>query len=127
VTEIVLDSSALIAVIHGETGADAVAPHMDRAAVSAVNLAETYGKLLREIFRPEELRDDVASLVLDVRPFDAEQAFIAGKLEPATKPLGLSLGDRACLALAISLGLPVLTGDRQWLKADVGVDVRLFR
>ena len=126
-SEIVLDSSALIALIHAEPGADAVTPYLGRAAISAVNLAETYGKLLREAFRPEELRRDLASLALDVRPFDSAQAFIAGEMEPKTKPLGLSLGDRACLALAKSLGLPVLTGDRQWLEADVGVDVRLFR
>jgi PIN domain nuclease of toxin-antitoxin system len=127
VSEVVLDSSALIAVIHGEVGADAVTPLLTRAAISAVNLAETYGKLLREAFHPDELRQDIAALALDVRPFDAEQAFIAGRMEPETKALGLSLGDRACLALALRLKLPVLTADRQWTKANLGVDVRLFR
>lgn len=126
-SEVVLDASALLALIRRERGADAVASHLGDAAVSAVNIAETYGRLLRDAFRPDELRRDIEALGLDVRSFDPEQAFIAGEIEPATRPLGLSLGDRACLALAKSLGLPVLTGDRQWLEAKVGVDVRLFR
>jgi PIN domain nuclease of toxin-antitoxin system len=127
VNEIVFDSSALVALIHGEPGADKVASHLGRAAISVVNLAETYGRLLRGAYHPDQLRQDISALELDLRVFDAEQAYAVGRLEPATRRLGLSLGDRACLALALALKLPALTGDRQWLKANVGVEIKLFR
>lgn len=126
-SEIVLDASALLALIRGERGAEAVVPHLGEAAVSAVNLAETYGRLLREAFRPEELRRDLDALGLDVRAFDGEQALVAGRIEPQTRRFGLSLGDRACLALASVLGRPALTADRDWTKVDLGIDIRLIR
>ena len=125
--EVVLDASALLALIQGEEGAGAVAPYLGRAAISTVNLAEAYGRLLRETFRPDEIRRDLEALDLELHPFSTEQAFAAGKMEPATRPLGLALGDRACLALGLNLRLPVLTTDRQWRKADVGAEVRLIR
>jgi PIN domain nuclease of toxin-antitoxin system len=123
----VFDSSALVALVRREQGADAIAGYLGRAAISSVNLAEAYGRLLREAFRPDELRQDLVALELAVHSFDAEQAYLAGRMEPGTRPLGLSLGDRACLALAITLGLPALTGDRQWRKANVGAQVQVFR
>ena len=125
--EVVLDASALLALIQGEEGADAVAPYLGRAAISTVNLAEAYGRLLRETFRPDEIRRDLEALDLELHPFSTEQAFAAGKMEPATRSLGLALGDRACLALGLNLRLPVLTTDPQWRKADVGAEVRLIR
>jgi PIN domain nuclease of toxin-antitoxin system len=127
VSEIVLDASALLALIRGEEGADTVAPFLGSAAMSTVNLAEAYGRLLREMFRPDEIRRDFEALELELHPFSAEQAFAAGKIEPATRSLGLALGDRVCLALALTLRLPVMTADRQWRKVDVGVEVRLIR
>src|SRR5207253_1739469 len=111
----------------GEEGSAAVAPYLGRAAISTVNLAEAYGRLLRDTFRPDEIQRDFEALELDLHPFSTEQAFAAGKMEPATRSLGLALGDRACLALALTLRLPVMTTDRQWRKADVGVEVRLIR
>lgn len=126
-SNIVLDASAVVALLRGETGSEAVAVHLGDAAASTVNIAEAYGRLLREALPPEGVRKDIDELGLDVHSFDSVQAYLAGRMEPETRPLGLSLGDRACLALALDLGLPVLTGDRQWLKASVGVDIRLFR
>jgi len=127
VSDIVFDASALLALIRGEPGADIVASHLGRAAMSSVNVAEVYGRLLREAFRPEEFRRDIEAIDFKLHSFDAEQAFLAGRLEPATRPLGLSLGDRACLALALSLGVPALSGDRRWAGAEVGVEINLFR
>ena len=63
----------------------------------------------------------------EVVPFDEMQAWDAGRLRPYTRALGLSVADRACLALARTLDLPVLTGDRAWTSLDVGVDIRVFR
>jgi len=127
VTDSVFHASALLALIRGEPGADIVASHLGRAAMSSVNVAEVYGRLLREAFRPEEFRRDIEAIDFKLHSFDAEQAFLAGRLEPATRPLGLSLGDRACLALALSLGVPALSGDRRWAGAEVGVEINLFR
>ena len=95
--------------------------------MSSVNVAEVYGRLLREAFRPEEFRRDIEAIDFKLHSFDAEQAFLAGRFEPATRPLGLSLGDRACLALALSLGVPALSGDRRWAGAKVGIEINLFR
>jgi ribonuclease VapC len=127
VSDIVFDASALLALIRGEPGADIVASHLGRAAMSSVNVAEVYGRLLREAFRPEEFRRDIEAIDFKLHSFDAEQAFLAGRFEPATGPLGLSLGDRACLALALSLGVPALSGDRRWAGIKVGVEINLFR
>jgi ribonuclease VapC len=127
VSDFVFDASALLALIRGEPGADIVASHLGRAAMSSVNVAEVYGRLLREAFRPEEFRRDIEAIDFKLHSFDAEQAFLAGRFEPATRPLGLSLGDRACLALALSLGVPALSGDRRWAGAKVGVEINLFR
>ena len=74
-----------------------------------------------------EIRDVVEGLHLEVVPFESEQAFEAGLLRPATKALGLSLGDRGCLSLARRLGLAVLTADSTWDQLSLGVEVRLIR
>ena len=126
-SDIVFDASALLALIRGEPGADIVASHLGRAAMSSVNVAEVFGRQLREAFRPDEFRRDIEAIDFKLHSFDAEQAFLAGRLEPATRPLGLSLGDRACLGLALSLGVPALSGDRRWAGAKVGVEINLFR
>ena len=126
-SEVVLDASALIAVAKRELGADAVLSVIHEAAVSTVNLAETISRLSDEGQGQPEIAQKLAMYELDVVPFNEEQAWDAGLLRPLTRPFGLSLGDRACLALARSLRLPVLTGDRAWAELNIGVDVRLFR
>jgi len=73
------------------------------------------------------LNQDLAALGLTYFDFDMQQAHIAGNLWQQTKPFGLSLGDRACLALATHLDLPVLTADKIWAQLDIGVPVRLIR
>jgi ribonuclease VapC len=127
VSEVVLDASALLALLNEEPGSEAVAQAFPRAAVSAVNLSEVVAKLVEAGMPIEEVRRILEDLDLDVRPFDAEMAYSSGALRAATRTLGLSLGDRACLALGQFLGRPVLTTDRAWESLDLGVTVRPIR
>jgi PIN domain nuclease of toxin-antitoxin system len=69
----------------------------------------------------------VARLNLRVIAFDEPQARSAARLRPVTRHAGLSLGDRACLALGDRLGCPVVTADRIWGNLDVGVDIFVIR
>jgi PIN domain nuclease of toxin-antitoxin system len=100
---------------------------MDHAVIGAVNLAEVVSKFVREGIAIGVIREWVETLELDVRPFDRGLAYAAGALLPATRGQGLSLGDRACLALARNLGAPALTTDRAWRDVEVGVAIELIR
>jgi ribonuclease VapC len=124
---VVLDSSALLAVLLQERGAERVEPHLTSAAISAVNLSEVVATGVERGLMLESVQSLLTRLSLDVIPFDGEQAYVAASLRPATRKLGLSLGDRACLALGLKQGLPVLTADQLWAKADVGVKVEVIR
>lgn len=123
-----LDASAVVAMMTGEPGAAVVAQAMrEGAVISAVNLAEVVTKLHNDGGDEEAIRADLDTLGLTVIPFDEELAFQTGLLRPSTRAPGLSLGDRACLALARRLGVPALTADRLWTTVDVGVTVQLIR
>lgn len=91
------------------------------------NGSEVVSKLAREDIAIGVIREWIAALQLDVRPFDRDLAFAAGALLPATRDRGLSLGDRACLALAQELGRTALTTDRAWRDVDVGVAIEVIR
>ncbi|MGI5837051.1 MAG: PIN domain-containing protein [Chloroflexota bacterium] len=83
---------------------------------------------LAESGMPEAVvREALDPLGLEIVAFDSDLAYSTGLLRPLTKGLGLSLGDRACLALARSLGLPAITTDRTWAKLDIGVTIRVIR
>ncbi len=126
-SEIVLDASALLARLHGEPGAEAVARYLSVALVSAVNLAEV-GARLADLGMPDEVaRQAIESLGVTIAPFDEDLAYASAALRASTRRRGLSLGDRACLALALLRSVPVLTGDRAWAELDIGVEVRLIR
>ena len=125
----VLDSSAVLAVILEEPGAERVEALLPGAKVSAVNVGEVAAKL-RELGMPEGTIETVLSgLQIDVRAYDLDAALASGFLRPATRSAGLSLGHRACLALAASLGLPAVTADRSWqsVAEAAGVLVRPIR
>lgn len=124
---VVLDASAILALLNDEPGAAAVAAALEDAVVSAVNLSEVVAKLLEVGLSREEADEALGGLGLEVQPFDEAAAWAAGTLRAATRRAGLSLGDRACLALARELGVPALTADAAWLKAATGADVRLVR
>jgi PIN domain nuclease of toxin-antitoxin system len=127
VSEHVLDASALLAVMLGERGADVVLETLPGAVIGAVNLAEVVAKLQERGVPDAEIDRDIAELDLPVIPFDAAQATAAGKLRARTRSKGLSLGDRACLALALVRGVPAITVDRGWAGVDVGVEVIVAR
>ena len=122
----VLDASALIALFHQEPGSDKVAQAIeDGAVINTVNLSEVASKLT-ELGTPGALiQTAINVLELTLVDFNAELAFKAGFLRPLTKSAGLSLGDRACLALAQHLNLPALTTDRVWkdLIPEINVQV----
>ncbi|MBC8267347.1 MAG: type II toxin-antitoxin system VapC family toxin [Rhodospirillaceae bacterium] len=125
--KVVLDASAILALLHRETGADIVAENLAGAIISAVNVAEAGSRLIDNGMSDTDVRSVLAALALDVAVFDAEMAFQSASLRTGTRDKGLSLGDRACLALAVTENLPTLTADRVWAELDVGVEVRLIR
>jgi PIN domain nuclease of toxin-antitoxin system len=112
----VLDASAVLVLLHREPGEKKVAAKMANAAICSVNFSEVISKLLDAGMPGEAAQDAAESLGLNVIDFDQGTAAEAGKLRDLTRPLGLSLGDRACLATAKSLKAPILTADRTWLK-----------
>ncbi len=126
-TDYVLDASAVLAVIQQEPGAERIEAHLDTGCVSAVNLAEIVGKLQDRGLGNREIDELIALLDLDTRILDKEGAVFMGKLRQTTKLAGLSLGDRACLALAHSLGATAITMDRAWKSLDIGVAIQVAR
>ncbi len=125
--KLVVDASAVLAFILKERGGEAVSAHIPDIAISTVNVAEVVAKLCDGEVSDDDVRLTIEDLDLDIVQFDGEMAFDSGLLRRKTRHVGLSLGDRACLALARRLGLPALTADRRWAELDVGVEVRLIR
>ena len=124
----VVDSSALLALLNQEPGSERLTPALMRGAIiSAVNAAEVQTKLVAGGGDPEQTWQYIISLVSHVEPFDEDQAKMSGALVKQTKPLGMSLGDRACIALGKALHLPVYTTDRAWTKVKAGVRIHLLR
>jgi ribonuclease VapC len=124
----VLDASALLVLLKGETGSERVIEAlMDGAAISAVNFSEVVAKLREGGMLEEAIHESLDSLELDIVEFDTEFAYQAGLPRPLTKSAGLSLGDRACLALAQNLNLPALTADRAWDGLSLGIRVQVIR
>lgn len=125
----VLDASAVIALLQKETGAEKVAEIAPEAVIGAVNFAEVVGHFARRGVEANAVDATLRALSLEVIPADIGIARSAGRMRAMTEPAGLSLGDRFCLALALELGLPAYTADRQWaaLPKAVGVKVVLIR
>lgn len=124
---IVLDASALLALLLNEPGADTVLAVVRDSCMSAVNFSESLERGVARGFPAARLHDQILRSGTALKSFDAGQAVIAADFRPLTRHLGLSLGDRACLALGKTLGAPVLTADRAWATLDVGLDIRLIR
>lgn len=125
----VLDSSAIIALLLAEPGADIVNEHLPNAVMSAVNIAEVIGFFARRGVAGSETVRMLAPLRVGVFPADEALSWEAGDLVRLTAQAGLSLGDRYCLALARRLQEPAVTADRQWrnLTPELGVSVLLIR
>lgn len=127
-SEIVLDASAVLALIHQEPGHEKLTPALlARAVASAVNLAEVQSKLVSRGWASEEAWEDATSPLQEVVPFNQEHARIAGDLILQTRHLGLSLGDRSCLALGMVLKAPIYTADTKWKKLGLGIRVQVIR
>ena len=127
-SRIVLDASALLAVLNGEPGADQLTPQLLNAATSStVNLAEVQSKLVSRGIDPEDAWEATLSPIREAAVFTNEQAKIAGSLVAQTRGLGLSLGDRACLALGIALQAPVYTADKLWKNLKLGIRIHVVR
>jgi len=112
----VFDASALLAVLFSEKGGDRAAAMLEEgdAVVSAVNQGEVVARLMDRGLGSDETDVAWRSLRIEVLPFSAEQALASGLLRSPTRALGLSLGDRCCLALAQALNAEVVTADRPW-------------
>jgi PIN domain nuclease of toxin-antitoxin system len=124
----ILDASAALAFVQKEPGYDIVRDALLRgAAISAVNLAEVYSMLNLQNVASDQLVARMKAFGLEVEPFGEADAIAVGTLRLATKDLGLSLADRACLALGLRLNRRVLATDRTLASAQVGVDVVLLR
>lgn len=126
-SSVVLDASALMAFLRNEPGCDIVRESLSKAMISTVNLSEVLAKATENPTGFEAAKAALLNLQLRYVPFDEEQATIAAGLRPLTRPLGLSLGDRCCLALGLVKEIPILTTDRQWSKLPVGVQIRVIR
>lgn len=124
---IALDASALLAFLFSERGHEQVAEHMPDSCLSAVNLAEVLGRFARDGIDPVAVLRRLEATPVELVGFDNEDAARVAALVPRTRPLGLSLGDRACLALAIARDIPALTADRSWEGLEVGVEIRVLR
>lgn len=125
---VVLDASALLALILDETGADVVQAALDHEVLlSVVNFAEVIGRAERAGIKPGDARNGILALPLQLVHLDEKMAFEMGKLTGVGRSLGLSLGDCACLATAKLLEADVLTADKVWAKLNIGLKIKLIR
>jgi PIN domain nuclease of toxin-antitoxin system len=124
---VVLDSSAILAVIFQEPGTQKVSDLLDGGLLSSVNLAEAHTVLMLRGIPPDLIRGRLDEMGCEVCLFGEEQAHLAGALVAQTHPYGLSLGDRACLALAIERKAKVYTTDRMWKNLNLGIEVEVIR
>ena len=123
----VLDASALLALLNNESGAKRVNDIVPESVIGAVNVCETVGKLTNAGMSLEDARTSIELLNLEIVPFDVELAYKAGVLIVETKKFGLSLGDRACLALGLMLNRTVVTAEHLWSRLKIGVTVEVIR
>jgi ribonuclease VapC len=123
----VLDSSAVLALLQKEVGGARVGTVVNGALLSTVNLSEIYSKLLQKGLPASLTWNRILGLQCDVCTFTAEQGRVAAELILATRPYGLSLGDRACLALGMERKAKVYTADRTWKNLPLGIEIEVIR
>jgi ribonuclease VapC len=124
----VFDASAILCLLQSERGSEKLTDEIrDSAVASTVNLAEVQAKLVLHGADSETAWHDALSSISEVESFSAEQAKLSGTLIQTTSQFGLSLGDRACLALAISLNAEVYTTEKLWKNLNLGVPIHVIR
>jgi PIN domain nuclease of toxin-antitoxin system len=126
-TACVLDASVILAAMLGEMTPAEAELWLVGSCLSTVNLSEVVSKLVDRGYEADAIGQNLDALKLDVRPFDPAQAQRAGLLRGATRQFGLSLGDRACLALAAELDRPAVTADKAWAELEIGIRIELIR
>ncbi|MCX8049875.1 MAG: type II toxin-antitoxin system VapC family toxin [Methylohalobius sp.] len=127
-SKIVLDASAVLALVNDESGAERVlAALASECKISAVNVAEVLTRLIDCGIPQQAAKEVLDALDLVICPFDVEQAQRASWLRGVTRPLGLSLGDRACLALGQTHSALVITADRIWSQLDLDIQIECIR
>lgn len=125
---VVVDSSAILAVLNREPGADFIISRLPGSFVSAINLQEVAKKMLEAGSTTDAIQAAMRRLGVQILSHDAEDAYQAAMLAEATRQFGRGLGDRSCMALAIKLGVPAITTDRAWARIEVpGLEVILAR
>ncbi len=123
----VLDASAVLAVIRDESGSDEAQTFFDRALLSTVNLAEILQKAVQLGLDPDEVRTVLGETEIGIVPFDDAMAASTAALWTSTRSRGLSLADRACLALAEAVGGIAVTADRAWAGLELpGIDIHVL-
>ena len=129
--QMLFDTSAVLAYLNHEPGWQAIEPMLlsGQATINTVNMAEVISKLCDFGMGIDEATLAFDKLAMPVLPFTTDMAIESARLRPLTKALGLSLGDRACLACAVCKQLPVITGDRPWLalSTELSLDIRSIR
>ena len=118
-SEYVLDASAVLALMFLEPGRERVEAILSDSVIGRVNVTEVLTKLLEKGSSLEEAIENFADLDLTIAEFDEQQSRKIAELRPLTRHLGLSLGDRACLALAIIENATAVTADRNWASLSV--------
>lgn len=126
--KVIFDASALLALIQEEVGSEVIKPLLKFSVMSAVNVTEALSVLQRTNITPEEGLSLITDIVATILPFDLEQAEQVANLHPLVQSKGLSLADRACIALGIQLHLPIYTADKVWAALQLnGADIKLIR
>lgn len=123
----ILDASAVVALLFQEPGHTVVASHIGTASISTVNLAEVLSRCVRADIDPRAVDQQLQEIGLNYLPLTPDIAMLVAQLEPHCRPLGLSLGDRACLATALACNDAVLTTDRVWGELDLDLDIQILR
>jgi PIN domain nuclease of toxin-antitoxin system len=128
-SDIVLDASALLALLKDEPGGDKVAQGLSASCISAVNYAEVVSYFIHAGMPASAVDAMLSPLPITIVAANADLATLAGRLRATTAEAGLSLGDRFCIALAVREGLPAWTADRQWraISGQVGAEIVLIR
>ena len=125
---VVLDSSAYLARLWGEDGSQVVEAYGGNYLVGSVNAAEIFTRIIeRGPVDVARVKIRILATSMNIVPFDDRQSMICAELRISTRKLGLSLGDRACLALAIRERATVITADRSWAGLDLGIEIKVIR
>lgn len=124
---VILDSSAVLAMVFGEPGGGHVLSKSRGALLSAVNADEVFHKVARKGIDRRDVETQLTKLAVEITAFDTAQARLCAALHPRVAGTDRSFADRACLSLGMATGWPILTADDKWLTLGLDLDIRLIR